>query len=87
VNIEPDVDCPHCGMVIICPHTPPVPYPPHCINTPPPRRYDYERTDDFIENMRRRKAHEAGERVTAAKTSRSQPTDIAQPGNNRSGET
>jgi hypothetical protein len=76
VNIEPDVDCPHCGMVIICPHTPPVAYPPHCINTPPPR-LDVEYTDDFIENMRRRKARKAG-----ATTSRPRPADIAQPGTN-----
>jgi hypothetical protein len=95
VNIEPDVDCPQCGMVIICPHTPPVPYPPHCINTPPPWPNDsYERTDNFIENSRRLKAAAAREIPDemwkyfghtppgAGKTSHSRPVKIAQPGGN-----
>jgi hypothetical protein len=51
-NIAPDVNCPHCGMVIVCPHTPAVPYPPYCIN-PRPTSPDIEWTDNFPENVRR----------------------------------
>jgi hypothetical protein len=95
VNIEPDVDCLHCGMVITCPHTPAVPYPPHCINTPPPP-LDIEYTDNFIENMRRSKARKAADAAReiptelyeyyghtppgAATTSRPRPAAIAKPG-------
>jgi hypothetical protein len=92
MNIAPDVNCPHCGWVIICPHTPAVPYPPNCINTntaPPPP--DVEWTDDFLENMRRIKAWEAAairDEVGKTPPARSdvtpsvRPTAIAQPGRN-----
>jgi hypothetical protein len=56
MNIAPDVNCPHCGWVIMCPHTPAVRYPPNCIHAAPPRP-DIEWTDSFMENMRRIKAH------------------------------
>jgi hypothetical protein len=63
VDIAPDVNCPHCGWVVICPHTPAVPYPPHCI-TPAPPQVEYERTGSFLENLRRFK--EASQRAEAA---------------------
>ena len=72
-----DVNCPHCGMVITCTHTPPVTYPPNCVNVAPPRP-DIEWTDDFIENLRRLDAHKRG--VPAQAPSRSRPlwvTDLA----------
>jgi DNA-directed RNA polymerase subunit RPC12/RpoP len=37
-DIAPDVNCPHCGWVILCKHCPPGdPYPPGCITPRPPR--------------------------------------------------
>ncbi len=85
MDIAPDVNCPYCGMVIICPHTPPVPYPPHYVGPPPSPRLDYERTDNFLENMRRRKAAKAAKAAECGeglKARASQSTDIAQPGTN-----
>ena len=76
MNIAPDVNCPHCGWVIICPHTPAVPYPPNCI-TPRPTPPDIEWTDNFLENMRRRAASKAPRHREAP-----QPTAIAKPGHN-----
>lgn len=90
MNIAPDVNCPHCGWVIICPHTPAVPYPPNCINAAPPPP-DIEWTDSYLENTRRLKAYRLNLVDYLAKTqpprpdvapSGSQPTDIAQPGQN-----
>jgi hypothetical protein len=50
VDIAPDIDCPHCGPVIVCPHTM------HHVK-PNPARSDIECTDSFLENMRRLKAY------------------------------
>jgi hypothetical protein len=55
VDIAPDVWCKTCGWVILCPHTPCVPYPPGCI-TPRPPQVEYERTGNFLEDLARCRA-------------------------------
>jgi hypothetical protein len=81
-DIAPDVNCPHCGMVIVCPHTM------HYVKPNPARD---ERTDDrpanwhemgFIARVEWRKAQRGGELATPAATSRP-PTVAAAPGANR----
>ena len=47
-DIAPDVNCPHCGWVIVCRHNAGIAYPPHCITPPPP--LDTEWIDSFLEN-------------------------------------
>jgi hypothetical protein len=54
-DIPGDVNCPQCGWVITCPHTPCVPYPPGCI-TPRPPRVAYERSGNFLEDLARHAA-------------------------------
>lgn len=89
IDIAPDMYCSQCGPVILCPHNP-VP-----INPSPPRpRLDYKLTDNFLENMRRRKAAEIEwtsnflensrrlKAEDAEATSLQRPADIAQPGTN-----
>ena len=84
-DIAPDINCPRCGPVIVCPHT---------MNyvKPNPTRPDFERTDNFLENMRRRNAAAAQEipdemwryfgHTPPVTTSRTRPTNIAPPGKN-----
>jgi hypothetical protein len=63
-DIAPDVWCKTCGWVILCPHTPCVPYPPGCI-TPRPPRVEYERTGNFLEDLVR---HATGPQPTTDET-------------------
>jgi hypothetical protein len=44
VDIAADVQCPHCGWVVVCKHNAGVPYPPGCTTQPPARRDSYSGT-------------------------------------------
>ncbi|WP_406813983.1 hypothetical protein [Mycobacterium sp. M23085] len=76
MNIEPDINCPHCGPVILCPHT--SSNVSASSNQAPTNWGDFNWTGNFLENSRRIKA--------SAETQEANPgpgrIDAAPPGGN-----